>query len=126
MIGDFLGAVGNGNPRPTPALEMHESELGFQAIIDPYARADFFLSFGETGVEPRRGLSYVSGAAGRAAHESGQNAGGFRQSEHASQPHAPWTDRPLVTQNLVGGEEGIGDAGLSVQPHSSRTQRNLP
>ena len=25
----------------------------------------------------------------------------------------PWTDRPLVTNNLVGGEEGIADAGLS-------------
>src|SRR5262249_55380677 len=30
-------------------------------------------------------------------------------------PHTlPWTDRPLVTQNLVGGEEGIADAGISV------------
>src|SRR5205823_13171726 len=26
----------------------------------------------------------------------------------------PWTDRPLVTQNLVAGEEGISDAGLSL------------
>src|SRR5262249_22665904 len=26
----------------------------------------------------------------------------------------PWTDRPLVTQDLVGGEEGISDAGLSL------------
>ncbi|HEY3121986.1 MAG TPA: hypothetical protein VGL15_15280, partial [Vicinamibacteria bacterium] len=26
----------------------------------------------------------------------------------------PWTDRPLVTQDLVGGEEGISDAGISV------------
>jgi hypothetical protein len=26
----------------------------------------------------------------------------------------PWTDRPLVSQNLVGGEDGIDDAGLSV------------
>ena len=26
----------------------------------------------------------------------------------------PWTDRPLVTQNLVGGEDGIADAGISV------------
>jgi hypothetical protein len=25
-----------------------------------------------------------------------------------------WTDRPLVTQNLVGGEDGIDDAGISV------------
>jgi len=26
----------------------------------------------------------------------------------------PWTDRPLVTNNLVGGEDGIDDAGFSV------------
>ena len=26
----------------------------------------------------------------------------------------PWTDRPLVSQNLLGGEEGIADAGVSV------------
>jgi hypothetical protein len=26
----------------------------------------------------------------------------------------PWTDRPLVTNNLVGGEDGIADAGISV------------
>ena len=26
----------------------------------------------------------------------------------------PWTDRPLVTRDLVGGEEGISDAGLSL------------
>jgi hypothetical protein len=26
----------------------------------------------------------------------------------------PWTDRPLVTRNLVGGDEGLSDSGLSV------------
>jgi hypothetical protein len=26
----------------------------------------------------------------------------------------PWTDRPLVTDSLVGGEDGIDDAGISV------------
>jgi hypothetical protein len=26
----------------------------------------------------------------------------------------PWIDRPLVTENLVGGEDGIDDAGISV------------
>src|SRR5204862_254188 len=26
----------------------------------------------------------------------------------------PWTDRPLVTRNLAGGEDGINDAGISV------------
>ena len=56
VIGDFLGSVGgNSTPpgaslSPFSSLEMHESEVGFQAIIDPYARADIFLSFGEEGV----------------------------------------------------------------------------
>jgi len=27
----------------------------------------------------------------------------------------PWVDRPLVSQNLVGGEDGIDDAGVSVE-----------
>src|SRR5207248_343197 len=26
----------------------------------------------------------------------------------------PWTDRPMVTDNLVGGEDGIDDAGASI------------
>src|SRR5207244_11139289 len=30
-------------------------------------------------------------------------------------PHVlPWVDRPLVTQTLVGGDEGISDSGISV------------
>ena len=46
VIGDFLGAVGtNDSDRATPSLEMHEVEATFQAIVDPYARADFFLVF---------------------------------------------------------------------------------
>ena len=28
---------------PQPALEMPESEVSFQAVVDPYARADFFI-----------------------------------------------------------------------------------
>ncbi|HTD45467.1 MAG TPA: hypothetical protein VK687_14860, partial [Bryobacteraceae bacterium] len=55
VIGDFLGAAGNSRGHPTPALEMHESEAAFQAILDPYARADFFLSFGEQGVTLEEG-----------------------------------------------------------------------
>jgi len=35
LIGDFLGAVGHNTVRPVPTLEMHEAELGLQAIIDP-------------------------------------------------------------------------------------------
>ena len=36
-------------------MQMHESEIGLQAIIDPYARGDFFISFGEEGVNLEEG-----------------------------------------------------------------------
>jgi hypothetical protein len=37
----------------------------------------------------------------------------------------PWADRPLVTNNLVGGEDGIDDAGVSICV-SFRPQRLIP
>src|SRR5436190_20990144 len=56
VIGDFLGAAGRNLVNPGPALEMHESEASFQAVVDPYARADFFISFGEEGVNLEEGF----------------------------------------------------------------------
>ena len=57
VIGDFLGAAGSNSVNPAPALAMHESEASFQAIVDPYARADFFLSFGEEASSWRKASS---------------------------------------------------------------------
>src|SRR5207237_7304116 len=56
VIGDFLGAAGRNLVNPSPAMEMHESEAAFQAVVDPYARADFFISFGEEGVNLEEGF----------------------------------------------------------------------
>src|SRR5439155_13610332 len=50
LIGDFIGTAGRNTISPSRSLELHESEVGMQAIIDPYARADAFISFGEEGV----------------------------------------------------------------------------
>ena len=94
---------------------MHESEASFQAIVDPYARADFFLSFGEEGVELEEGFVTFSGAARRPARaRSGKMRAAFGKVNTLHNHVLPWTDRPLVTNNLVGGEEGIDDAGISV------------
>jgi hypothetical protein len=51
VIGDFIGVAGHNPIQPSPSMQMHESEVGLQAIIDPYARGDFFISFGEEGVD---------------------------------------------------------------------------
>jgi len=53
VIGNFLGAAGKSPGGGEPSLELHEAELSFPAIVEPYARADFFLAYGpdEMGVE---------------------------------------------------------------------------
>ena len=73
---------------PQPALEMHESEASFQAVVDPYARADFFIVVRRGGRRARGRLRHVHRAAGRPADEGRQDARGVRQGQHAAQPRA--------------------------------------
>src|SRR5690242_18479845 len=44
VIGDFRGSY-QSNYRRNFDAELHEAELSLQSVVDPYARADFFLSF---------------------------------------------------------------------------------
>jgi hypothetical protein len=113
-IGNFLGAAGPNPQSGQPTFQLAEAELSFQAVVDPYARADFFLTFSpeEVGVEE----SYISftelpgGFMGR--------VGKFKATfgkVNTFHPHTlPWTDKPLVSVNLVGGAEGISQSGLGV------------
>src|SRR5438094_6286469 len=117
VIGDFLGAAGaagSNNVNPDPALTMHESEAAFQAIVDPYARADFFFSFGEQGVNLEEGYLTFPAVPGGLLVRAGKMRAAFGKINTLHNHVLPWTDRPLVTRNLMGGEDGINDAGFSV------------
>ena len=114
LIGDFLGAVGHNTARPVPTMEMHETELGLQAIIDPYARADAFISFGEEGVNLEEGYLTFTSLPGGIVARVGKMRAAFGKVNTLHNHVLPWTDRPLVTENLVGGEDGIDDAGFSI------------
>jgi len=121
VIGDFIGSAGGNTPpplatlQPFPSLAMHESEIGLQAIIDPYARGDFFISFGEEGVELEEGyITFTALPAGFVA-KVGKMRSAFGKVNLMHNHVLPWVDRPLMTTNLVGGEDGIDDAGLSIQ-----------
>jgi len=114
VIGDFLGATGRNTVDPQPALEMHESEASFQAIVDPYMRADFFLSFGENAVDVEEGFVTLTALPGKFLAKVGKMRAAFGKVNTLHNHVLPWTDRPLVTHNLVDGEEGIDDAGISV------------
>src|ERR1051326_2542355 len=115
MIGDFISVGGHNTVDPSPSLQMHESEIGMQAIIDPYARGDFFLSFGEEGVNLEEGyITFTALPAGFVA-KVGKMRSAFGKVNGMHNHVLPWVDRPLVTNNLVGGEDGIDDAGISIE-----------
>jgi hypothetical protein len=114
VIGDFIGKAGGNSIQPTPSLEMHESEVGFQAIIDPYARGDFFLSFGEEGVNLEEGYITLTALPAGFVAKVGKMRSAFGKVNTLHNHVLPWIDRPLVTNNLVGGEDGIDDAGVSI------------
>src|SRR6185369_5346718 len=113
-IGDFIGVGGKNKVQPSPALEMHESEVALQAILDPYARADFFISFCEHGVDLEEGYLTFPSLPGHLNLRAGKMRAAFGKVNTLHKHLLPWVDRPLVMQNFTGGEDGINDAGFSL------------
>ena len=118
VIGDFQGSyISKGNKNFNAYL--NETELSLQATVDPYARADFFLSFardpvtGKYGVEVEEGyLTTLSLPA-----QLQLKVGKFREAVgriNPTHPHAlPFIDLPNAYVNYFG-EEGLNDEGASL------------
>jgi hypothetical protein len=93
---------------------LDEVEASFQAAIDPYARGDVFLAASPEGLEIEEGFITFPTLPGALLLKAGKMRAQFGK-VNASHTHGlSWTDLPLVTENLVGGDEGISEAGFSV------------
>ena len=88
VIGNFLGAVGDNDIEPAPSLELDEAEASFQAVVDPYAKADFFVAVGPEGAELEEGYLTLTSLPGRHADEGRQDAQRLRQGQPDAQPRA--------------------------------------
>jgi hypothetical protein len=115
VIGDFIGIAGRNSVQTSPSLEMHESEIGLQAIIDPYARGDFFISFGEQGVNLEEGYITLTALPAGFVARAGKMRAAFGKVNTMHNHVLPFVDRPLVANSLLAGEDGINDAGFSVE-----------
>ncbi len=114
VIGNFVG-VGGKNPFSTePAMQLSEAEVAFRAVVDPYARADFFLSAGPEGLEIEEGYITFTSLPSHLQLKVGKMRAQFGKVNTLHTHGMPTVDRPLVTQNLVGGEEGLSDSGVSL------------
>jgi len=114
VIGNIVGAAGRNPIAPDPAIQVREAEASFQAIADPYARGDFFLSFGESGVNLEEGYVTFPAVPGGLLVKVGKMRASFGKVNTSHSHTLTWVDRPLVTTSLLGGEDGINDAGVSV------------
>lgn len=123
IIGNLTGAVGQTASSPTiaatPSFALQESEASFQAIVDPYARADFFLAYGEEGVEVEEGYATFTALPAGFLLKAGKMRATFGRLNAFHNHTLPWVDRPVVMFNLLGGstedpDTGIKDSGLSV------------
>ena len=124
MIGNFISATGKSRGgseavAPIPFMTLQESEASFQAIVDPYARADFFLAIGEEGIEVEEGFVTFPAIPGGLLVKAGKFRANFGRLNAFHNHTLPWVDRPLVMYNLLGGatddpDTGIKDAGVSV------------
>jgi hypothetical protein len=114
VIGNFIAAAGKNEIDDRPALALDEAEASFQAVVDPYARADFFMAFGQEGVEVEEGYITFPTLPGGFLAKVGKLKAQFGKENTFHAHQRIWPDQTLMQANLLGGEEGIADAGFSV------------
>jgi hypothetical protein len=114
VIGNFIGAVGEDEVDDRPVLAMDEAEASFQAIVDPFGRADFFVAFGQEEVELEEGYLTLTALPAGLLTKVGKMKAQFGKTNTLHPHQLPFVDQPLVLRNLLGGDEGLVDSGVSV------------
>jgi len=101
VIGNFLGSVGNNPVQPSPAFQVEESEISFQAVVDPYARADLFLSFSNDGVEVEEGYITFLTLPWQTQAKAGKFKVQFGKVNTLHLHVLPWVDEPLPITDIL-------------------------
>ncbi|MBT8399499.1 MAG: hypothetical protein KJO98_03405, partial [Rhodothermia bacterium] len=116
VIGDFRAAYVSEGDRNID-FEMHEVESAFKSVVDPYARADVYISIaqedGEIEFELEEAFLTTLSLPARLQLKAGKFRSAFGKINRIH-PHAlPYIDIPTVYANILG-EEGLNDQGISV------------
>lgn len=118
VIGDFGASYISKGKRNIDAY-LNETELSMQAAVDPYIRADFFLSFGRDPQTKKYGVDVEEGYLTTLSlpAQLQLKVGKFKEAIGRINPvhaHAlPFIDMPNAYVNYFG-EEGLNDEGLSL------------
>ncbi|HSQ60442.1 MAG TPA: hypothetical protein VLT84_08420 [Acidobacteriota bacterium] len=114
VIGWFQAEAGDqNNAEGSSAFSFREAEVAFQANVDPYSRADFYIAVSpEEGVDLEEGtITFLALPAGLTA-KLGKFRGNFGKFNRTHPPETAFADRPLAAERFFG-EEGLAAAGAS-------------
>jgi len=118
VIGDFQGSYISKGQRNLN-FYLNETEVSLQAAVDPYARADFFLSFardpetGKYGVEVEEGYLTTLSLPASLQLKVGRFRSAVGRLNTVHHHALPFIDMPNAYVNYFG-EEGLKDEGLSL------------
>lgn len=117
VVADFQGSYINLGKRNFDAY-LNETEVSFQSVVDPYIRADFFVSFGRDPDTHKYGASIEEGYLTTLSLPAKLQlkVGKFREAVgkiNPTHPHAlSFIDLPNAYVNYFG--EGLNDEGVSL------------
>jgi hypothetical protein len=114
VIGNFLASVGHNPVQPSPAFQVEESEISFQAVVDPYARADLFLSFSNDGVEVEEGYVTFLALPWQMQAKAGKFKMQFGKVNTLHLHVLPWVDEPLPFDDLLLSPDTWAGEGISL------------
>jgi hypothetical protein len=118
VVADFRGSYISQGKKNVDAY-LNETEISFQSVVDPYIRADFFVSLERDPATHKYGVSVEEGYLTSLSLPAKLQlkVGKFREAVgkiNPTHPHAlPFIDLPNAFVNYFG-EEGLNDEGASV------------
>jgi hypothetical protein len=116
LVTDFRAILGGNVPNSQKTADMKEAELGFAADVDPFLRAEAYISVakegGESKIDVEEAFGLYSNLGRGLSGKFGKIAAaiGRVQRNHADQLN--WLDYPLVIQDFLG-DEGFRAGGAS-------------
>ncbi len=118
VVADFQGSYISQGKRNFDTY-LNETEMSFQSVVDPYIRADFFVSFGRDPATHKYGVSIEEGYLTTLSLPAKLQlkVGKFREAVGRINPIHPhallFIDLPNAFVNYFG-EEGLNDEGASL------------
>ena len=113
VVAWFQAVSGNDPGAQERAFDLREAEIAFQSQVDPFAKAEFFLSASREGLDLEEGYVIWLALPGGGQAKLGKFRADLGKFNRTHPPETPFADRPLAARAFLGGE-GLATTGVSL------------